>query len=87
MPQSEYGDLYKVTLDWEGETVRDLRVQYFDTIPAATSIAVMRRGFLFAASETGDHALYQFQVRHAVLMLWLLGGLGRCSSRRGGAGG
>ncbi|GAB4816845.1 hypothetical protein N2152v2_003891 [Parachlorella kessleri] len=59
--QSEYGDLYKVSLDYEGETVRELRVKYFDTIPPANSICVLRKGFLFAASEFGDHALYQFQ--------------------------
>ncbi|KFM25355.1 Splicing factor 3B subunit 3 [Auxenochlorella protothecoides] len=61
--QSEYGDLYKLTLDYEGEIVRDMHVKYFDTIPPASSICVMRKGFLFAASELGDHALYQFQAR------------------------
>lgn len=41
----------------------ELRVKYFDTIPACTSLCLMRKGFLFAASEFGDHALYQFSVR------------------------
>jgi hypothetical protein len=41
----------------------ELRVKYFDTIAPATSICLMRKGFLFAASEFGDHALYQFSVR------------------------
>ena len=59
--QSEYGDLYKVTLLYEGSVVRDLKVKYFDTIPTASSICILRRGFLFAASEHGDHALYQFE--------------------------
>lgn len=40
-----------------------MHVKYFDTIPPASSICVMRKGFLFAASELGDHALYQFQAR------------------------
>lgn len=104
--QSEYGDLYRVVLDYEGETVKgargsawgtagpglgvagsvphwavlghtrphpgapclparlpaELKVRYFDTIPTAASLCLMRHGFLFAASEFGDHALYQFAV-------------------------
>lgn len=59
--QSEYGDMYRVNLSFEGEVVVELRVKYFDTIPPATSLCILRRGFLFAASEFGDHALYQFQ--------------------------
>lgn len=58
--QSEFGDIYRVTLDYEGEQVKELRIKYFDSIPPATSICLMRKGFLFAASEFGDHALYQF---------------------------
>lgn len=41
----------------------ELRVKYFDTIPPAISICVLKTGFLFAASEFGNHALYQFAVR------------------------
>ncbi|KAG2431599.1 hypothetical protein HYH02_013292 [Chlamydomonas schloesseri] len=58
--QSEYGDIYKVTLTYEGEAVTEVKVKYFDTIPVTTSIAVLKTGFLFAASEYGNHALYQF---------------------------
>ena len=60
--QSEYGDLYKVTLQTSGDAVTELRVKYFDTIPPCTSICVLKTGFLFAASEFGNHALYQFLV-------------------------
>lgn len=60
--QSEYGDIYKVTLDYEDETVSELKIKYFDTIPPCTSICVLKTGFLFAGSEFGNHALYQFQV-------------------------
>mmetsp|Transcript_5908 Transcript_5908/g.9597 ORF Transcript_5908/g.9597 Transcript_5908/m.9597 type:complete len:1230 (-) Transcript_5908:259-3948(-) len=65
--QSEYGDLYKVTLVWESDTdketdvVNEVKVKYFDTIPTSNSICVMKHGFLFAAAEFGNHALYQFQ--------------------------
>ncbi|CAL5225226.1 g8014 [Coccomyxa viridis] len=58
--QSEYGDLYKITLAYEGDVVTELRIKYFDTIPPCTSICVLKTGFLFAASEFGNHALYQF---------------------------
>jgi hypothetical protein len=66
-PQSEYGDIYKVTLDTEktkdgGESVTDVKVKYFDTLPPAVSLCVLKTGFLFAASETGSHGLYQFIV-------------------------
>lgn len=60
--QSEYGDIYKATLVYEGETVTELRVKYFDTLPVCVSLAVLKTGFLFTASETGNHALYQFVV-------------------------
>ncbi|KAL6757658.1 CPSF A subunit region-domain-containing protein [Haematococcus lacustris] len=58
--QSEYGDIYKVTLTTDGDTVREVKVKYFDTLPPCVSICVLKTGFLFAASETGNHALYQF---------------------------
>jgi splicing factor 3B subunit 3 len=61
--QSEYGDIYKVTLSYESEAVTELKIKYFDTIPPCASIAVLKTGFLFAASEYGNHALYQFVVR------------------------
>lgn len=40
--------------------VRELRVKYFDTLPPCASMCVLKTGFLFAASETGNHGLYQF---------------------------
>lgn len=62
LSQSEYGDLYKVTLDYSGDTVTEVKIKYFDTIPPCISICVLKTGFLFAASEFGNHALYQFLV-------------------------
>ena len=59
--QTEHGDLFRVTMSYEGSTVSELTVKYFDSIPAATSICILRRGFLFAASEFSDHCLYQFE--------------------------
>ncbi|XP_010939835.1 spliceosome-associated protein 130 A [Elaeis guineensis] len=59
--QTEYGDIFKVTLDHEGDRVTELKIKYFDTIPVTSSMCVLKAGFLFAASEFGNHALYQFQ--------------------------
>lgn len=52
--QTSDGSLFKVTY-------QDLlRVHYFDHIPPATSLSIFKSGFLYVASETGDHSLYQF---------------------------
>ena len=58
--QSEHGDLYRVTLDYKEEEVSDINIVYFDTVPVATSLVILKTGFLFVASEFGNHALYQF---------------------------
>lgn len=56
----QIGDLYKVTLDYEGDQVRDVVVTVFDTIINANSLCITRNGLLLAAAEFGDHALFQF---------------------------
>ncbi|XP_020576179.1 LOW QUALITY PROTEIN: splicing factor 3B subunit 3-like [Phalaenopsis equestris] len=62
--QTEYGDIFKVTLEHkrdEQDRVTELKIKYFDTIPVTSAMCVLKTGFLFAASEFGNHALYQFQ--------------------------
>ncbi|WFD27989.1 pre-mRNA-splicing factor rse1 [Malassezia nana] len=59
--QTEDGDLFKVTLDHEDEEVQALRIQYFDTVPVAVNLVILRAGFLYVASETGTQQLYSFQ--------------------------
>ncbi|KAG6402388.1 hypothetical protein SASPL_134581 [Salvia splendens] len=59
--QTEYGDIFKVTLDHANDRVKELKIKYFDTIPVTSSLCVLKSGFLFAASEFGNHALYQFK--------------------------
>ncbi|KAJ1952981.1 pre-mRNA-splicing factor rse1, partial [Linderina pennispora] len=61
LAQSEDGDLYKITVDFAEDTVERLTIKYFDTIPRCASIGILRAGFLFAASESGSHQLYQFE--------------------------
>ena len=66
--QSEDGDLFKITIEMvEDESgqptgeVRRLRIKYFDTVPVATSLCILKSGFLFVASENGNHHFYQFE--------------------------
>lgn len=59
--QNEYGDLFKVTLDYQEDRVNSIRINYFDTVPVATGLVVLKTGFLFVAAEFGNHYLFQFQ--------------------------
>ena len=52
--QSEEGDLYKVTIEHVDEDVERVKVKYFDTVPVATSLCILKSGFLFVASEFGN---------------------------------
>ncbi|CAG8532674.1 14314_t:CDS:10, partial [Acaulospora colombiana] len=58
--QSEEGDIYKVTLDYEDDKVNAIKIKYFDTVPIAASLCILRAGFLFVAAEFGNHRLYSF---------------------------
>ena len=57
--QSEYGDLYKITLDFNASHVHDLTVKYFDTIPTATTLHITKHGMLLATSEVGDQCVWR----------------------------
>ncbi|KAL4791857.1 CPSF A subunit region-domain-containing protein [Aspergillus venezuelensis] len=66
--QTEDGDLFKLTLDMveddngqlTGE-VKGLRIKYFDTVPLASSLLILKSGFLYVAGEGGNHHFYQFE--------------------------
>ena len=65
--QSEYGDLYKVTLDMDPEStpenkqVSNVVVSVFDTIQLCNALCITKTGLLFTASEFSNHKLFQFQ--------------------------
>ena len=62
--QSEYGDLYKVTFELDPancKVVLNVVVTVFDSIPSANSLCITKTGLLYAASEFGNHSLFQFQ--------------------------
>ena len=66
--QTEDGDLFKVALDMVEDSdgnltgeVKRIKIKYFDTIPVANSLCILKSGFLFVASELGNHHFYQFE--------------------------
>ncbi|KAJ5544523.1 hypothetical protein N7461_006827 [Penicillium sp. DV-2018c] len=66
--QTEDGDLFKLTLEMvedeneqPTEEVKCLKIKYFDTVPIATSLLILKSGFLYVASESGNHNFYQFE--------------------------
>ncbi|KAM7396170.1 hypothetical protein PAMP_019232 [Pampus punctatissimus] len=59
LAQTEQGDIFKVTLETDEEMVTEIRLKYFDTIPVAMAMCVLKTGFLFVSSEFGNHYLYQ----------------------------
>lgn len=66
--QSEDGDMFKVTLEMVEDDVgqptgevKKLKIKYFDTVPIATNLCILKSGFLFVASESGNHHFYQFE--------------------------
>lgn len=46
--------MYKVTLSFTEDVVHRIEVKYFDTVPVANSLCVLKTGHLFVATETGD---------------------------------
>ncbi|KAF5686283.1 pre-mRNA-splicing factor rse-1 [Fusarium circinatum] len=65
--QTEDGDLFKLTFDLQdndgglaGE-VRRIKIRYFDTVPVASNLCILKSGFLFVTAESGNHRFYQFE--------------------------
>ena len=61
--QSEIGDLYKATLvidPNDPKVVQNLIITVFDSIQPANSLCITKSGFLFVASEFGNHSFFQF---------------------------
>ncbi|KAF2396395.1 hypothetical protein EJ06DRAFT_483794 [Trichodelitschia bisporula] len=66
--QTEDGDLFKLTIDLAEDAngqptaeVQRIRIKYFDTVPPATNLCILKSGFLYVAAETGNHHFYQFE--------------------------
>lgn len=52
--QTEQGDIFKITLETDDDVVSEIKLKYFDTVPPATAMCVLKTGFLFVASEFGN---------------------------------
>jgi splicing factor 3B subunit 3 len=59
--QSEFGDLYKVTLQFTDQLVHSMQVQFFDTVAPGTSINILKTGYLFVGAESSNHSMYLFK--------------------------
>jgi len=56
--QSEYGDLYKISLEYDGEVVNEVKVKYFDTVQVSVCLAVLKTGFMFVGAESGNQYIF-----------------------------
>jgi splicing factor 3B subunit 3 len=54
LTQTEQGDIFKITLETDEDMVTEIRLKYFDTVPVASSMCVLKTGFLFVAAEFGN---------------------------------
>lgn len=52
--QTEQGDIFKISLQVEEDIVTEVKIKYFDTVPVATALCVLKTGFLFVAAEFGN---------------------------------
>lgn len=59
--QTEAGDIFKLSMDYSDSKLSGMTLSYFDTIPPARHILILKSGFLFSSSESGNHQLYQFK--------------------------
>ena len=65
--QSEEGDLYKVTIEHEEQDVKAVKIKYFDTVPVASSLCILKSGFLFVASEFGNQYVPLYSIPPSVM--------------------
>jgi Mono-functional DNA-alkylating methyl methanesulfonate N-term len=54
--------LYKITIEHEEEEVKALKIKYFDTVPIASALCILKSGFLFVASEFGNQCVVLFLI-------------------------
>lgn len=52
--QTEDGDIFKLTMERDEEELISLKIKYFDTVPTATNMCILKSGFLFIAAEFGN---------------------------------
>ena len=45
--QTEQGDIFKIQLETDGDMVTEIKLKYFDTVPVATTMNVLKTGMYF----------------------------------------
>ena len=55
--QAENGDIFKVTLETDEDLVTEMKLKYFDTVPPANAMCILKAGFLFIAAEFGNQSV------------------------------
>jgi splicing factor 3B subunit 3 len=60
--QNEDGDIFKITFVFtDDRRFTGLKIKYFDTIPSATSLCILKSGYLYTATEFGNQMVYKFE--------------------------
>jgi splicing factor 3B subunit 3 len=54
--------LYKITIEHEEEEVKALKIKFFDSVPIASGLCILKSGFLFVASEFGNQCVVFFLI-------------------------
>jgi splicing factor 3B subunit 3 len=60
--QNEDGDIFKISFVWdEDRRFTGLKIKYFDTVPPATSLCILKSGYLYTSTEFGNQMVYKFE--------------------------
>jgi len=60
--QNEDGDIFKITFQFNDERkLTGLKIKYFDTVPCATSLCILKSGYLYTSTEFGNQMVYKFE--------------------------
>ena len=59
--QTDDGDVFKLNIAHDNGVVEKIKIKYFETLPIATSICIMRTGFVYLACESGNPLIYELE--------------------------
>ncbi|GBN61109.1 Splicing factor 3B subunit 3 [Araneus ventricosus] len=59
LAQTEQGDIFRIQLVINELGVNEIVIKYFITLPVASALCTFESGFLFVASEFGNHHVYK----------------------------
>lgn len=60
--QNEDGDIFKISfIMTEDRKLTGLKIKYFDTVPTATALCILKSGYLYTSTEFGNQMVYKFE--------------------------